>query len=88
MVAYTGAGLLGVAGIVEWPIALTGAAVVWLTQPKPGGSEETDDRKATAGSSSRRSALQQHYVGHGPSYDIQPRRKVVHGHPQDVRRHP
>ncbi|WP_328441910.1 hypothetical protein OHA71_43990 [Streptomyces sp. NBC_00444] len=56
MVAYTGAGLLGVAGIVEWPIALTGAAVVWLTQPKPGGSEETGDRKTTASSSSRTSA--------------------------------
>ncbi|MEV1085895.1 hypothetical protein AB0I98_48090 [Streptomyces sp. NPDC050211] len=51
MVAYTGAGLLGVAGIVEWPIALAGAAVVWLTQPKPGGSEETGDQKTTARSS-------------------------------------
>ncbi|WP_230396580.1 hypothetical protein [Streptomyces blattellae] len=51
MVAYTGAGLLGVAGIVEWPIALTGAAVVWLTQPKPGGNGETGERKTTAGSS-------------------------------------
>lgn len=33
---YTGAGLLGVAGVVEWPIALTVAGVAWLTQPKPG----------------------------------------------------
>ena len=33
--AYTGAGLLGVAGVVEWPVAVTGAAVVWLTQPRP-----------------------------------------------------
>ncbi|MEU3252642.1 hypothetical protein [Streptomyces sp. NPDC006997] len=32
---YTGAGVLGVAGIVEWPVAVTGAAVAWLTQPKP-----------------------------------------------------
>ncbi|MFD9606009.1 hypothetical protein OG609_02150 [Streptomyces sp. NBC_01224] len=33
--AYTGAGLLGVAGVVEWPVAMAGAAVVWLTQPRP-----------------------------------------------------
>ncbi|MCL7425850.1 hypothetical protein [Streptomyces sp. YS415] len=32
---YTGAGLLGVAGLVEWPVAVTGAAVAWLTQPRP-----------------------------------------------------
>ncbi|MEU6403371.1 hypothetical protein [Streptomyces sp. NPDC046985] len=32
---YTGAGVLGVAGLVEWPIALTGAAVAWLTQSRP-----------------------------------------------------
>ncbi|MEY9988665.1 hypothetical protein ABIE67_000697 [Streptomyces sp. V4I8] len=33
---YTGAGVLGVAGVVEWPLAVTGAAVAWLTQPRPG----------------------------------------------------
>ncbi|MFI0542502.1 hypothetical protein ACH3VS_26860 [Streptomyces sp. WSLK1-3] len=33
---YAGAGVLGVAGVVEWPVALTGAAVAWLTQPRPG----------------------------------------------------
>ncbi|MEU3948814.1 hypothetical protein [Streptomyces sp. NPDC029526] len=32
---YTGAGVLGVAGIVEWPVAVTGAAVAWLTRPRP-----------------------------------------------------
>ncbi|MEW2514238.1 hypothetical protein [Streptomyces sp. NPDC046870] len=32
---YTGAGVLGLAGVVEWPVALTGAAVAWLTQPRP-----------------------------------------------------
>lgn len=32
--AYTGAGLLGVVGVVEWPVAAAGAAVVWLTQPR------------------------------------------------------
>ncbi|MET8893744.1 hypothetical protein [Streptomyces albogriseolus] len=31
---YTGAGVLGVAGLVEWPVALTGAAVAWLTKPR------------------------------------------------------
>ncbi|MFE7277570.1 hypothetical protein [Streptomyces sp. NPDC057623] len=31
---YTGAGVLGVAGVIEWPLALTGAAVAWLTQPR------------------------------------------------------
>ncbi|KMS73143.1 hypothetical protein ACM01_20225 [Streptomyces viridochromogenes] len=45
---YTGAGVLGVAGVVEWPLALTGAAVAWLTQPRPqqGARGETaqDDR--------------------------------------------
>lgn len=35
MAVYAGAGVLGVAGVVEWPVALTGAAVAWLTQPKP-----------------------------------------------------
>ncbi|MGW3117735.1 hypothetical protein ACWDBW_11405 [Streptomyces sp. NPDC001107] len=38
---YTGAGVLGVAGVVEWPVALTGAAVAWLTQPKPEGQPST-----------------------------------------------
>lgn len=32
---YTGAGVLGVTGLVEWPVAVTGAAVAWLTQPRP-----------------------------------------------------
>ncbi|MEU6914205.1 hypothetical protein [Streptomyces olindensis] len=36
MAVYAGAGVLGVAGVVEWPVALTGAAVAWLTQPRPG----------------------------------------------------
>ncbi len=33
--AYAGAGLLGAAGLIEWPVAAAGAAVVWLTQPRP-----------------------------------------------------
>ncbi|MDN3289815.1 hypothetical protein QWL27_29290 [Streptomyces thermocarboxydus] len=44
---YTGAGVLGVAGLVEWPVALTGAAVAWLTKPRP--EEETaEGRQRTA----------------------------------------
>ncbi|MFH0518439.1 hypothetical protein ACHBTE_14815 [Streptomyces sp. M41] len=41
---YTGAGVLGVAGVVEWPVALAGAAVAWLTQPSPqrGAQAEQD----------------------------------------------
>ncbi|MGW2386182.1 hypothetical protein [Streptomyces lincolnensis] len=39
---YTGAGVLGVAGVVEWPVAITGAAVAWLTQPR---GEETGERE-------------------------------------------
>ncbi|MFH7334698.1 hypothetical protein [Streptomyces sp. KHY 26] len=42
---YAGAGVLGATGVVEWPVALTGAAVAWLTQPRPGPK----DRPAGAG---------------------------------------
>src|SRR4051812_20064364 len=41
LAVYTGAGVLGVAGVVEWPIAVTGAAVAWLTQPRPEHPEHT-----------------------------------------------
>ncbi|NEB08264.1 hypothetical protein G3I32_05170, partial [Streptomyces coelicoflavus] len=34
VLVYTGAGVLGVAGLVEWPVAATGAAVAWLTQSR------------------------------------------------------
>ncbi|MDN3259352.1 hypothetical protein QWJ26_05895 [Streptomyces sp. CSDS2] len=47
MAVYAGAGVLGVAGVVEWPVALTGAAVAWLTQPRP-------DRPARAGDTGQR----------------------------------
>ncbi|MGW2250192.1 hypothetical protein ACWCXH_08325 [Kitasatospora sp. NPDC001660] len=33
--AYTGAGLLGALGAVDWPVAAAGAAAVWLTQSRP-----------------------------------------------------
>jgi hypothetical protein len=48
---YTGAGLLGVAGVVEWPVAIAGAAVAWLTQPRPGQEQE---RKQDAGGQASR----------------------------------
>ncbi|MEU6811568.1 hypothetical protein ABZ920_21785 [Streptomyces sp. NPDC046831] len=35
LAVYTGAGVLGVTGVVEWPVAVTGAAVAWLTRPRP-----------------------------------------------------
>ncbi|GAA1421672.1 hypothetical protein GCM10009601_21950 [Streptomyces thermospinosisporus] len=38
---YAGAGVLGTAGVVEWPVALTGAAVAWFTRPRPGSAEDT-----------------------------------------------
>ncbi|WP_411089498.1 hypothetical protein [Streptomyces sp. 061-3] len=51
--AYTGAGLLGVAGVVEWPVAVTGAAVVWLTQSRP-----TDAAGTQAAGEARTEGLQ------------------------------
>ncbi|QIJ61201.1 hypothetical protein [Streptomyces sp. JB150] len=39
---YTGAGVLGAAGVVEWPVAIAGAAVAWLTQPRPGQERERE----------------------------------------------
>jgi hypothetical protein len=48
--AYAGVGLLGAVGVVEWPVAAAGAAVVWLTQPRPKEAEAAAsaaaDRKA------------------------------------------
>lgn len=46
LAVYTGAGVLGVTGVVEWPVALTGAAVAWLTQPRSG---ERQGAAATSG---------------------------------------
>jgi hypothetical protein len=48
--AYTGAGILGVAGVIEWPVAVAGAAAVWLTQPRPA---DTDGAKAGANGGAR-----------------------------------
>ncbi|MFC9282514.1 hypothetical protein [Streptomyces collinus] len=41
LAVYTGAGVLGVAGVVEWPVAVSGAAVVWLTQAWPRDRERS-----------------------------------------------
>lgn len=53
MAVYAGAGVLGVAGLVEWPVALTGAAVAWLTRPRSAqrseGEEAGTDRAAASG---------------------------------------
>ncbi|WP_431951107.1 hypothetical protein [Actinacidiphila sp. bgisy167] len=46
--AYAGAGLLGAAGVVEWPVAAAGAAAVWLTQQRSGARrEQASAREAT-----------------------------------------
>ncbi|MFC9684936.1 hypothetical protein [Streptomyces sp. NPDC056948] len=50
---YAGAGVLGVAGVVEWPVALTGAAVAWLTRPRPG--QEPDGASPNGGTRTARS---------------------------------
>ncbi|MEV7070462.1 hypothetical protein [Streptomyces sp. NPDC093990] len=47
LAVYAGAGVLGVAGIVEWPVAVTGAAVAWLTQPRPGREESGGESRPT-----------------------------------------
>lgn len=51
--AYAGVGLLGAAGVVEWPVAAAGAAVVWLTQSRPrtGGPDAPQGGTATGGAS-------------------------------------
>ncbi|MFR9796561.1 hypothetical protein ACL02U_11745 [Streptomyces sp. MS06] len=46
LAVYTGAGVLGVTGVVEWPVAVTGAAVAWLTRPRPAGSDRAEQASA------------------------------------------
>lgn len=50
---YTGAGVLGVAGVVEWPVAITGAAVAWLTQPRREEAEKAERQGETADAAGR-----------------------------------
>ncbi|MEU3892086.1 hypothetical protein [Streptomyces sp. NPDC029041] len=47
MAVYAGAGVLGVTGLVEWPVAVTGAAVAWLTRPRP--EQHTDGASPNGG---------------------------------------
>ncbi|MBQ1088526.1 hypothetical protein [Streptomyces sp. B93] len=49
LAVYTGAGVLGVAGVVEWPVAVAGAAVAWLTQPKPRPEDAEGDEFGEGG---------------------------------------
>lgn len=76
MAVYTGAGVLGVTGVVEWPVALTGAAVAWLTQPRPGQSAQTSARADAPGETAPQRAA--HMVA-GPSSALGgPTRAVSH----------
>jgi hypothetical protein len=52
LAVYTGAGVLGVAGVVEWPVAVTGAAVAWLTQSR---QKEPEKRAVEAAGDTARS---------------------------------
>ncbi len=46
--AYTGAGLLGAAGLIEWPVAAAGAAAVWLTQARRKNGQARQSGQTTA----------------------------------------
>jgi hypothetical protein len=65
MAVYAGAGVLGVAGVVEWPVALTGAAVAWLTQPRHG--QRPDGASTNGGTQTARAG------GRGSGADVQDR---------------
>ncbi|MGX1269831.1 hypothetical protein [Streptomyces phaeoluteigriseus] len=56
LAVYTGAGVLGVAGVVEWPVAVTGAAVAWLTQPRPQQRTAEGTERRTDGAAAGESA--------------------------------
>jgi hypothetical protein len=76
LAVYTGAGVLGVAGVVEWPVALTGAAVAWLTQPRPGPRPDgaaTDDAATTGTTAEEPSAPDESGTSsHGPGDRLAP----------------
>ncbi|WP_435644211.1 hypothetical protein ACR9VJ_31850 [Streptomyces sp. H49] len=80
---YAGAGVLGAAGVVEWPVALTGAAVAWLTQPRPGQREAAEPQEETAqrphdlGTAALRSGPETHE--HGPEHGHGHRQEHGHG---------
>ncbi|MEW1684587.1 hypothetical protein [Streptomyces sp. NPDC093594] len=73
MAVYAGAGVLGVAGLVEWPVALTSAAVAWLTRPR--GTEGE-----WAGAADTATALTDGTsAGEGPPADGDPERGLLAG---------
>ncbi|MFF7276529.1 hypothetical protein [Streptomyces griseorubiginosus] len=83
LAVYAGAGVLGVAGIVEWPIAVTGAAVAWLTQPRP-GERESDGGAGDGSGGSRNSGDSGDFGGSGDFGDRRPTPRVLastHGTP-------
>ncbi|MEU5255965.1 hypothetical protein [Streptomyces longwoodensis] len=59
MAVYAGAGVLGVAGVVEWPVAVTGAAVAWLTRPRP------EERRDAGPQAAAHGAAKTSTTGHG-----------------------
>ncbi|MFI6375991.1 hypothetical protein [Streptomyces sp. NPDC050546] len=61
MAVYAGAGVLGVAGVVEWPVALTATAVAWLTQPRHG--QEPDGASPNGGTRTARSGERREGTG-------------------------
>ncbi|MGW6296053.1 hypothetical protein [Streptomyces sp. NPDC055058] len=73
MAVYAGAGVLGVAGLVEWPVAVTGAAVAWLTRPRPGHPPEAGPADGT-GAHGARPAAETTRTGSGdaPAADLGP----------------
>ncbi|MFE2265037.1 hypothetical protein [Streptomyces griseosporeus] len=69
LAVYTGAGVLGVAGVVEWPVALTGAAVAWLTQARQreqGGEGTGGTTAEAAGEAGPGSAVHPERRSRGP----------------------
>ena len=77
LAVYTGAGVLGVAGVVEWPVALTGAAVAWLTQPRPKHPADAEDQAppaqqtpAATGTGTRKTAKKRATTSRKPAEDI------------------
>ncbi|WP_225821554.1 hypothetical protein [Streptomyces naphthomycinicus] len=93
MAVYAGAGVLGVAGVVEWPVALTGAAVAWLTQPRPadGGGARGPEPAHDLGTAALRSGTGKGTHGHGgatgpagPARAKEPGPTAAAGPPEDA----
>ncbi|QTD96840.1 hypothetical protein [Streptomyces cyanogenus] len=65
MAVYAGAGVLGAVGVVEWPVALTGAAVAWLTQPRPADRGDAGAQRSEPAHDLGTAALRSGGGGHG-----------------------